>query len=45
MDKKIEEFALGIKNNVEYTKILNDTISRQKGKTLNKIKLLFKLNK
>jgi hypothetical protein len=45
MDKNIDSFAQGIKNNAAYTAILNDTVSKQKGKTLNKIKSLFKLDK
>ena len=45
MDKNIDSFVQGVKNNAEYTAILNDTVSKQKGKTLNKIKSLFKLNK
>ena len=43
MDKNIDSFVQGVKNNAEYTAILNDTVSKQKGKTLNKIKSLFKL--
>ena len=42
MDKNINSFAEGIKNNAEYSAILKDTIGKQKGKTLNKIKSLFK---
>ena len=45
MDKKIQSFADGIKNNAEYNNILNDVVKSQKGKTLNKIKDLFKLDK
>ena len=43
MDKNINSFADGIKNNAEYNAILMDTIGKQKGKTLNRIKSLFKL--
>jgi hypothetical protein len=42
MDKNINSFAEGIKNNAEYSAILKDTIGKRKGKTLNKIKSLFK---
>jgi hypothetical protein len=45
MDKNIDSFVQGVKNNPEYTAILNDTVSKQKGKTLNKIKSVFKLDK
>ena len=45
MDKNIESFAIGIKNNSEYNIILKDIVSKQKGKCLNKIKDLFKLDK
>ena len=45
MDKKIKSFADGVKNNAEYNNILNDIVKNQKGKTLNKIKHLFKLDK
>ncbi len=45
MDKNIDSFVQGVKSNAEYTAILNDTVSKQKkGKTLNKIKSLFKLD-
>jgi len=43
MDKAIDSFASGIKNNAEYNAILKDTVTKQKGKCLNKIKSLFKL--
>ena len=43
MDPSIEAFANGVKNNSEFNKILMDTVSKQKGKTLNKIRALFKL--
>ncbi len=43
MDPSIEAFANGVKNNSEFNKILIDTVSKQKGKTLNKIRALFKL--
>ena len=46
MDKNIESFAEGIKNNPEYAAILQSTVEKQKkGKCLNKIKSLFKLDK
>ena len=46
MDKNIESFAEGIKNNAEYSAILKETVDKQKkGKCLNKIKDLFKLDK
>ena len=45
LNKSIEEFSNGIKNNPEYSQLLNDLLSKQKGKTLNKIKALFKINK
>ena len=45
MDKNIESFAEGIKKNEEYNAILKDTLVKQKGKTLNKIKALFKIDK
>jgi len=45
MDKNIDTFVEAIKNNAEYSAILNDTVAKQKGKTLNKIKSLFKLDK
>ena len=45
MDKNIESFAEGIKKNEEYKAILKNTADKQKGKTLNKIKSLFKLDK
>ena len=43
MNTNIEQFATGVKNNNEYNKILMELINKQKGKTLNKIKALFKL--
>ena len=43
MDNNIEQFANGVKNNKEYNNILMELISKQKGKTLNRIKNLFKL--
>ena len=45
MDKNIESFAAGIKHNENYVSILKATIAKQKGKCLNKIKDLFKLDK
>ena len=45
MDKNIKSFADGIKNNPEYNNIFNEVVKNQKGKTLNKIKDLFKLDK
>ena len=45
MDKNIESFAEGVKNNPEYNTILKNTVEKQKGKTLNKIKSIFKLDK
>ena len=45
IDKKIEQFAVGIKNNNEYNNILLDTVKKQKEKLRNKIKSLFKLEK
>jgi hypothetical protein len=45
MDKNIESFAEGIKKNEGYKSILKNTVDKQKGKTLNKIKSLFKLDK
>ena len=45
MDKNIESFAEGVKNNPQYAAILKDTVDKQKkGKCLNKIKSLFKLD-
>ena len=43
MDKNIEQFALGIKNNTEYNNILLNTIKKQKEKLRNKMKSLFKI--
>ena len=43
MDKNIEQFALGIKNNNEYNSILMDTIKNSKEKLQNKMKSLFKV--
>ena len=43
LDTNIEQFAIGVKNNKEYKDILVNLISKQKGKTLNRIKTLFKL--
>ena len=43
MDSNIEAFANGVKTNNEYNKILTNTVTKQKGKTLNKIRALFKL--
>ena len=43
LDTNIEQFAQGVKNNKEYNQILLDLVSKQKGKTLNRIKSLFKL--
>ena len=44
MDPSIEAFANGVKSNNEFNKLLMELVSKQKGKTLNKIKALFKLN-
>ena len=43
MDKEIEKLAEGIKNNPEYSNILNETIKNQKDKCKNKIKAIFKI--
>ena len=43
LDTNIEQFALGVKNNKEYNDILMNLVQKQKGKTLNRIKTLFKL--
>ena len=43
MDTNIEQFANGVKKVSEYNQILNELVSKQKGKTLNKIKALFKI--
>ena len=43
LDSNIEQFALGVKNNKEYNEILMNLVQKQKGKTLNRIKTLFKL--
>ena len=43
MNTNIEQFANGVKNNNEYNKILMEVVNKQKGKTLNKIKKLFKI--
>ena len=43
LDTNIEQFALGVKNNKEYNEILMNLVQKQKGKTLNRIKTLFKL--
>ena len=43
MDKNIEQFTIGIKNNAEYNNILLDTVKRQKEKLQNKMKSLFKI--
>ena len=43
MNTNIEQFANGVKNNNEYNKILMELVNKQKGKTLNKIKALFKI--
>ena len=43
MDKNIEQFALGIKNNTDYNNILLNTLKKQKEKLRNKMKSLFKL--
>ena len=43
LDTNIEQFAQGVKNNKEYNDILMNLIQKQKGKTLNRIKTLFKL--
>ena len=44
MDKNIEQFALGVKNNNEYNNILMETIKKSKEKLQNKIKALFKID-
>ena len=43
MDNNIKAFANGVKSNSEYNKLLMELVPKQKGKTLNKIKTLFKL--
>ena len=43
LDTNIEQFALGVKNNKEYNEILMNLVQKQKGKTLKRIKTLFKL--
>ena len=43
MDNSIKAFANGVKSNSEYNKLLMELVPKQKGKTLNKIKNLFKL--
>ena len=43
MDTNIEQFANGIKKVNEYYKLLMELINKEKGKTLNKIKALFKI--
>ena len=43
LDTNIEQFALGVKNSKEYNDILVNLMSKQKGKTLNRIKSLFKI--
>ena len=43
LDTNIEQFALGVKNSKEYNEILMNLVQKQKGKTLNRIKTLFKL--
>ena len=43
MDNSIKAFANGVKSNSEYNKLLMELVPKQKGKTLNKIKTLFKL--
>ena len=45
MDKNIESFATGVKNNENYAAILKETVEKQKGKCQNRIKSLFKLDK
>ena len=45
MDKKIEQFALGVKSNPEYNNILVETAKKSKEKLQNKIKSLFKIDK
>ena len=42
-ESNIEAFANGVKNNNDFNKILMEMIYKQKGKTLNKIRALFKL--
>ena len=43
MDTNIEQFANGVKNNSEYNKLLMELVKKQKGKTLNRIRALFKI--
>ena len=43
LNTNIEQFAQGVKNNKEYNDILLALVQKQKGKTLNRIKTLFKL--
>ena len=43
MDTNIEQFANGVKNNNEYNKLLIELVNKQKGKTLNRIRALFKM--
>ena len=43
MDKNIEQFTTGIKNNNEFNNILLNTVKKQKEKLRNKMKSLFKL--
>ena len=43
MDKNIEQFAVGIKNNNDYNTILMDTIKNSKEKLQNKMKSIFKI--
>ena len=45
MDKKIEQFAVGVKSNPEYNNILMETAKKSKEKLQNKIKSLFKIDK
>ena len=43
MDTNIEQFANGVKNNNEYSKLLMDLVNKEKGKTLNRIRSLFQI--
>ena len=43
MDTNISQFAIGVKNNNEYNKLLMDLVNKEKGKTLNRIRTLFQI--
>ena len=45
LDTNIEQFANGVKKVNEYNKLLVELVNNQKGKILNKIKALFKIQK